>query len=484
MSSTTVLSPTSRLQFGLARVDITPPIGIYHPLWGAARHHQSTGVHRPLTGEVMVFKSIDSASGQALQFIRAQLDLPGLVKPQHEALRQALSETSNLPLNRIIISHSHTHASGWFTPDRIKLPGGDLIPPYLADLETKLRQACREALANVQPVTITYATGHCDLAANRDYWDEANDLYACGFNPDTPADETVIVARVTDMSSNLVGTIVNYGCHPTTLAWENTLISPDYIGAMRETIEQVTGATCVFTLGACGDLGPREGYVGDIAVADRNGRQLGYAALSALESMGPPATDFHYQGPVVSGATLGTWAAVPLSAERLAEVSYFNGGLYTVDLRCKPKPDVEMLQQELDDWLARVKEADTQDDATVARDANARAERARRWLARVREMPAGDSMPLQYSVYRLGDAVWVTCGGEPYNAIQVELRRRFPELTILFSPVSGDLQVAYLLPQDRYGQGLYQEEPSILAPGCLETLTETITEWIDELATP
>jgi hypothetical protein len=41
---------------------------------------------------------------------------------------------------------------------------------------------------------------------------------------------------------------------------------------------------------------------------------------------------------------------------------------------------------------------------------------------------------------------------------------------MIISPVSGDLQIAYLLPKDRYGVGLYQEEPSILGPGCLEGL--------------
>ena len=48
MSTTTVLTPTSRVRLGHARVDITPPVGIYHRMWGAARHDQSTGIHRPL----------------------------------------------------------------------------------------------------------------------------------------------------------------------------------------------------------------------------------------------------------------------------------------------------------------------------------------------------------------------------------------------------------------------------------------------------
>jgi hypothetical protein len=43
------------------------------------------------------------------------------------------------------------------------------------------------------------------------------------------------------------------------------------------------------------------------------------------------------------------------------------------------------------------------------------------------------------------------------------------------------LQVAYLLPEDRYGKGLYQEEPSPLAQGCLEGLLEAITEQIERI---
>ena len=51
----------------------------------------------------------------------------------------------------------------------------------------------------------------------------------------------------------------------------------------------------------------------------------------------------------------------------------------------------------------------------------------------------------------------------------------------MFSPLSGDLPIAYLIPVDRYGKGVYQEEPSILAPGCLEGLTEAIAARIGEV---
>jgi hypothetical protein len=264
------------------------------------------------------------------------------------------------------------------------------------------------------------------------------------------------------------------------LAWQNTLISPDYPGAMRELVEQATGAPCVFALGACGDLGPRRGYTGDPEVADANGRQLGHAVLGLLASVPPPESDFHYAGPVVSGATLGIWADRPFSDERRAAAMQFSGRTHTAELPIKSLPDPAALTRELQRWEAEERAAAARSNSVGARDARARAERARRWLSRLAGLPPGELYPVSFSVHRLGDAVWITCEGEPYSAIQVDLRRRFPEFTLLFSPLAGGMQVAYLLPRDRYGLGLYQEQPSILAPGCLEALTEAIAARVEE----
>jgi hypothetical protein len=319
------------------------------------------------------------------------------------------------------------------------------------------------------------------MAVNRDYWDEANGLYVCGYNPDAPADDTLVVGRIADVHGNLVGTLVNYACHATTLAWENTLISPDFVGAMRETVEEHTGAPCIYAQGACGDLAPRYGYTGDVTVADQNGRWLAYAALSALESMGPTGTDLTYQGAVISGATLGAWGHVPFTEERLEQVSRFGGGTFVVDLPQKPRRDVEALHREKADWLARQQKADARGDTIAARDYGARAERARRWIERVKSLPETTTFPVQFSVHRMGDSVWVTCGGEPYSLLQKELRRRFPDVAVLVSPISGNVAAAYLLPADRYGKGLYQEEPSNMAPGSLEKLIGAIAQRAEPL---
>ncbi len=483
MSTTTTQTPTSLLRFGLARVDITPPVGIYHPMWGAARHHRATGVHRPLTAEVMAFGPMGD---EGVAMLRVQLDMIGLDKTQHEIFTRAASEGSGVPVERVLVACSHTHSGGLFTPDRQALPGGDLIAPYLDSVEETLRTAAAQAVKTMQEAVISYGRGRCDLAANRDYWDAENGLYACGFNPGATADgtlvdDTLLLARVTDAEGALLATLVNYGCHPTTLAWENTLISPDYVGALRETVETATGAPCVFALGACGDLGPRRSHQGSIEVADQNGRQLGYGALAALAALDPPATDFVYTGPVVSGATLGTWAPQPLTEARRAEAARFEGGRYTVDLPMRARVETATLEAEMNDWLAQQQRADARGDAVQARDFGARAERARRWLMRTAQLPDGDVYPFPFSIFRLGDAFWITTGGEPYSQLQTALRQRFAEQTLLVTPVVGEMLLAYLLPQDLYGQGLYQEEPSILAPGCLEQLVEAVAERVEAL---
>lgn len=477
MNPRRVNSPTSRVRFGFARAEITPPVGIYHRMWGAARHDRATGVHRPLFADVMLFAPLD---GAAPPFARVQLDLVGLDRRQVESLAGAVAAAAGIAAERVVVAFSHSHSAGLFLPGRVSLPGGDLIAPYLEDLGEQLQHGARRARESLQDAAITYATGRCAMNANRDYWDDDAGAYACGFNPGAVPDQTLVVARVTGASGAPIATVVNYGCHPTTLAWENTLLSPDYPGALRALVERETDAPCVFALGACGDLGPREGYTGDPAVADRNGRQVGYAALSLLEEMGPPGVDFDYAGPVVSGATLGRWEWRPFDADRSAATARFEGGSYAVDLPLRPLPERASLERDLATWEADARAAEARREPLAARDAAARAERARRWLGRLADLPPGPAHALRFSVLRMGDSAWVTCAGEPYSVIQEELRRRFPDLSILFSPLAGEMQVAYLLPRDRYGQGLYQEEPSLLAPGCLETLTEAIAARIED----
>jgi hypothetical protein len=275
--------------------------------------------------------------------------------------------------------------------------------------------------------------------------------------------------------------VVNYACHPTTLAWENTLISPDYVGAMREVVEQATGAPCLFLQGASGELGPREGYVGDTAVADRNGRQLGFAALSALAALPAADTHFHYTGPVVSGATLGAWAHESLPANEAKRKRFWQLWRWRELLPYRPgQPKAEQVEAELKQFQTDEEAARAAGDMQRAVDCRAMGERKRRLLHRLSQLPGGDAFPLQVALWRMGDAFWLGTQGESYSLLQTELRRRFPDTPIIVASIAADWGAAYLPVAAVYGTGIYQESIAVVAAGSLEQLIESVARRIAE----
>ena len=303
----------TRCNFGVATRDVTPPVGIYARSWGAATHEVAEGVHRPFVATAAVFEPLNS-DGPTLALVAVDLGWFQYL-PDERDLRAAILDRTGLEDAALLINMSHTHSGANVNSQLTDKPGAELIQPYIEHLTGRSATAIVEAHEALAPAWVTYGAGRCALATNRDFWDDEAARFACGYNPDAPADDTLVVAKVTADDGNLRATLFNYACHPTTLAWENRVLSPDFIGAAREVLERAFDAPALFLQGASGELGPRDNYVGDPAVADRNGRQLGYAAAAAIESLPPPATRFVYTGIVASGANLGTWEYQPSTPE-------------------------------------------------------------------------------------------------------------------------------------------------------------------------
>ena len=475
MATRAVEYPQSRCRAGVARDDITPPVGIYHRMWGAAVHDRSTGIHRSLTATVLHLENIAADAEVSDVRVLVALDLCMLGQTEMDHLLNHVAGSTGIARESMVVFFSHTHAAGLMGLERQTLPGGDLIPEYLQGLAETVARLVVEAREAKTPATIGYGTGRCELAANRDFFDAQRDHPVCGFNPAGPADDTVLVARITDDQESTLATIVAYACHPTTLAWQNTLISPDYVGAMREVIEQAAGGPCFFLQGASGDLGPRDGFVGDVRVADRNGRQLGHAALSAIEAIPPGGLRFEYTGPVISGATLGIWQHVPIDPSRRAAIATWDVRRLIVSLPYrKDLPQRAALEAEQRLWQQREQQARQAGDELQMRDARAMVERQTRTLTRIQHLPPGEEFPFPVEVWRLGDAIWVAVGGEHYQKLQRELRQRFPETPIVVGTLANGSNVWYVLDADSYGRGLYQESVSILAQGSLERLIDAI----------
>ncbi len=228
-------SKNTRCRFGVAVRDVTPPVEIYARWWGASPRDLANGVHRPFTATAAVFAPID---GDDAPMALVALDQCSFQNPEDErALRAAIRERAGLDEERLLLNLSHSHSSA-NTNSLLGSgkPGGEVVPVYLARLADEIGEAVVEAQRSPAPVWITHGTGRCALAANRDFWDAESGRFVCGFNPNIPADDTVMVARVVNDDGTTLATLFNYACHPTTLAWDNELLSPDFIGAAREVL--------------------------------------------------------------------------------------------------------------------------------------------------------------------------------------------------------------------------------------------------------
>ncbi len=448
--------PSAAVEIGVAQRDITPPVGIYARQWGAAKHDACEGIHRPLYATVMVLRE----SNDAAPLVLAGVDGGWWQNLDDEArVRRALIDAHQLDADRVVIALSHTHAACSLCTDDADKLGGHLIAPYLEQLSDALIDATREALDNAAPGTLDWAYGYCGLATDRDLPDPDEGRFVLGYNPERTVDDTVLVGRATDGEGRMLGTIVNYACHATTLAWDNRLISPDYVGAMRELVQDHTGgAPCLFLQGASGDLGPRDGFTGDTAVADANGRQLGYAAMATLESMLPPRTLLTYTGVVESGAPIATWG------RRSFEPPH---GIVArrVDVRLplKPVPTEAELRQRLEACTDRVM-----------------AERLRRRLRQVRKIGSGPTLAVPTWFWRIGDALLVAHPNETYSMLQEELRPEHGDMAVAVVTLANG-GVGYISPPDLHDTDIYQVWCSPFAAGAMDTLLKSCYENIDKL---
>ena len=447
-------------RFGVATRDVTPPVGIYARSWGAATHEVAEGVHRPFAATAAVFAPI-AADSPTLALVAVDLGWFQYL-PDERQLRATILERTGLDDAELLINLSHTHAGANLNSQLTDRPGGHLIQPYLEHLTAQLGDAIVEAQQSLAPAWVTHGTGRCGLATNRDFWDEEAQRFAAGYNPGAPADDTLVVAKVTGEDGELRATLFNYACHPTTLAWENRLLSPDYIGAAREILENAFGAPALFLQGASGELAPRDDYVGDTAVADRNGRQLGHAAAAAIENLPPPGTEFVYTGIVGSGANLGTWEYRPLENGRLESSTRLAAHVAHAELR--RKEDLGVVES-----ASGATPDSIQEQEKALR---------RRFLSEALGDEPVYSMPVW--AWRLGDALLVAVGNEPYSVFQTELRRRFAGTPVFVLGVTNKT-LGYLCPEETYGTGLYQEQQSPFAPGCLEQAIEVAAGALEEV---
>ena len=441
--------------FGAAVAEINPPAGMYSRTWGYSNHDVADGIHRPLRASCLTISDLS----EKLNLTLLVLDLMAwLSREDEEGIRVPLEKEFNLIPGTLITHLSHSHGAPFTDPLLADAPGGHLIQGYREQIQKTCRQLLSEAFENRKMCVLSWGVGRCGLAFNRDLTLPESGESVVGINPSLPADDTLIVGRISEKSGVDLATLVHYAAHPTSLGGMNRLISPDYVGAMRELVERDTnGAPCIFLHGADGELAPRRCYEASIDAADQNGRELGYAALSTMASLMPSGKMMVFDKKVESGATLGLWRY----AEKLPD-SEIDMVTENVELELGDLPSINDYKKLVESTRGYEKE------------------RAQRGLALREKIGESSTYDFPIYVWKLGKTIMVGAPIEFYNEFQIFLRRQFPKNLILVLDICNGF-LNYLPRKEEFERETYQVKTALFDPKSEEKVREKVVNLIKNI---
>jgi len=446
-------------KIGVGRVDITPPVGIFSRSWGSSVHDVASGIHKPLYATSIMFSSSETGLEQFLISVDLSFWKSNL---EEWEIRSEILGRSGLDESQLLLHLSHSHSVPMTNLINIDKPGGHLIPQFREKIISGIVEAVAQARQNSSQSCLSWSYGTCRLAVNRDQpiVIESKLTTIVGLNPDQAADDTLLVGRVVDTSGNIRAVLVNYACHPVSLGGGNTEISPDYVGRMREVVEEEgVDAVCVFMHGASGELTPRTSYSSEPSSADKNGQELGYAVLETLTSMLPAEMALAHDRVEQSGAPLGHWSLKlnPASAELAIE-------MVAVELNYRDLPTLEEL------------------DAQIGQEQKGyMIERLQRRRLLRQELGDKNSRIIRFPVWILGNSALVALNGEAYSAFQILLRKRFPTMAVgVMNIVNG--YFSYFPSEDAYDlPDCYQVNVAFFEKGCMEKIVNITGNVIGQL---
>ncbi|MBO9619590.1 MAG: hypothetical protein J7539_11195 [Niabella sp.] len=451
----TIASNNFKASFAVAEAVINPPEAIYFRNWSAATTDRATGFHKPLLMQCLAIRAHQNAPH--LFLITA--DLGWWINAADEyALRKYLLDTFELEASQLLCCLSHTHAGPSICSNNKDKEGGEYIIPYLHQLRQTMETLMSGCVSNLAPGTLNWEYGTCSLAANRDLPLTDGQRYLVGYHPGAVADDTLLFGHITTDTGKPLCSVVNYACHPTTLAQENHLFSPDFVGEMREVIRNHTGAPCLFLQGASGELAPMVQYVSDTAIADAHGRQLGFAALSVYEGMLPPGKGYRFKESLLSGAPLALWDYT--TTDGSSAVSFCK---LEIEVPLKDLPSLEEIRKEWERCEDRVLK-----------------DKLWRKLNTRQVIGGGDHAKVPVWIWKLGDGYIVAQPNEAYSYFQRTLRAAFPDKKMAVVNIANGY-IGYLPEAHFYQKDIYSCNTTPYAQGSLERLTLAVIAALQNL---
>jgi neutral ceramidase len=283
---TSQLAAAADMKAGVAKVDITPPVGTQ--MWGYFdRLAGAEGTLDPLFARVLVLEAGD----QRLAYV--DLDLGRTFGPGSlNHLRTVAKQRSGI--DDLIVQATHTHAGP------VILDEYTVGPPAweTADLD-RIAGAIDDAAHHMVPVRLGVGYGAAYIGYNRRLVNPDGSISMLWSNttkaPTSPVDPLLAVLRIDRMGGQMDGQplalLVNYAAHPVTFGSDDLRYSADFPGVMCSVIEQAFGGkpTAFFVQGAPGDINVFDaGTPVNLDVIGRRdwaGQTLAKAAIAAAQQI-------------------------------------------------------------------------------------------------------------------------------------------------------------------------------------------------------
>ena len=460
----------SELWAGTGRSDITPAPGTPQGGWGAQTHQRGLGADMPFYATALVL----SNGRESTAVVDA--DAIGFDEEWTGKIIQAIEEVTAIPRERIRFSCTHTHSG----PNTFRLAtiseGLEMVLSYLEALPQRIAGAVWQAQRILTRVRCATGSGSCDINVNRRFRTPEGRVVV-GRNWSGTVERAVRVVRFDDLNEKPVATIIHYACHPTTMAWENQLFTPDYPGAARRVVEEQVGGRCLFLQGATGNLTPRRGFTGDTRVYRRLGTILGLEASRVALNLETLPRRERYCGVLESGAAIALYEDEAYEPE----APVLRVARRMVPMPIKQFPPVVKLEAEAEACraeLARLRREGTEEEVRAA---TARATQAG-WHATNARLYAGkNTVDWQMQCIRIGSIALLSCQGEPFIEIAQQIVAGSPFAQTLFSGYSNG-GFGYIPTRQAFEEGGYETAATPFAPGAAEFLSDEGLRMLRDLA--
>ncbi|MDR0416730.1 MAG: hypothetical protein LBH76_05340, partial [Propionibacteriaceae bacterium] len=234
---------------GVKQRDISPAPGVElggYPYFARA----NTGIHDPLMAAALY---LDDGSGGRVVIVAA--DLFWITRRQADRIRAGVAERTGLSADEVLITCSHTHSAPWMS---VIFEAGPDQPPfetriddgYIEQVSTSLIGLAVDAVGDTFEAVVGHGRVQCGAEAG---------VGGNRRDPEHgPVDADLPVLAVHDRTGRLRAVWTRYGLHPTILHGENTLVSADFPGAIRRTVNaRHPQAVLLYSMGTAGDQSPR-----------------------------------------------------------------------------------------------------------------------------------------------------------------------------------------------------------------------------------